>query len=227
MGKIVERYQVLFGFMLGSLILGMILGGTFYLLKIKGKFASPAYANPDIAGSKAIADFLGVDKDGYPYFLTFNGLIKKSDLYVTDVSGINGGFINELDINNPVTAVLPFDDGYYAIKADGTYIKKENCGFRSAPAAVFQNGRWVHFCNSKGDIIKEFEIYPPAKSIPNVDIRDVEIERFIVRGLWAGSKYRWGIWDTNSYGKNGYFEFWHPWQRDPPLILEKKIKGGF
>lgn len=225
MNKFIEKYQILFGFAAGALILGLILSCTIYFLGIKDKFASPAYANTNLLSPEAVVDCLGIDKGGYAYLLSADGSIKKSDgtteYPVIDLSAIGGGFLNNTDY--PTTAVLPFNDGYYAIKADGTYAKKSS-GFNSAPAAVFQNGRYVHFCNSTGRIINSISIDPPAQNMPDIDIKDIEPPNTnAFYGYWDGRIYKFGFVDRDITRTTQSFDFHYPDQSSPatrgPVLL--------
>lgn len=53
MGKIIEKYQILTGLVLGAFIFALIFSGTVYFLGVKNKLVSPAYAAA-FPGSKAV-----------------------------------------------------------------------------------------------------------------------------------------------------------------------------
>lgn len=230
MSKIVEEYQVLFGFAFGALIIGLILGGAIYLLGMKDRFASPAYANPGILGSEAIVDCLGVDKDGYAYLLAANGSIKRSNGAgitgtTTDIRGIGGGAVNDMNNQSPVTAVLPFDIGAYHVKADGTYTKKlySSGGVNFGSTAVFPNGFATFFYNSAGRQLSYVSPTYPAQSMPAIDIKDLESSGlYFFQSHWDGSVYKWGTWSP----KRGTFDFYYPDQstdaRRGPVLFFKQ-----
>lgn len=185
MDNVIKRYEYLFGFVLGGLILALILSGTICLLAKKDKFTSPAYAAISAyPAGEAIKECIKIDRaNNSAYLLRMDGKIVKWRAGIIDPNPIRVGTPEMSSLYNPpsskkVIAAIPAPGpadpatgfGYYPVYGDGTLGNRVGTGDYLGTLLSFQNGRERWLATTSGEVILKYGIFPPFIPSPAVSI---------------------------------------------------------
>lgn len=176
MGKIIEKHQAVFGFMLGILIMSMVFGGIVYLSRGKDSPASTAYAVSSYPRGKATIKCLAIDTDSNVYLLRMDGKIVKRNKFGNEeiLTGLNlQSPIYYSQPSKKVIAAIPAPNngyGYYPISADGTCGNQVATGDYLGQLLPFQNGREIWVANTSGEVLLKYGIYPPNINRPTIGV---------------------------------------------------------